>query len=112
MRFSNLTGILALAASIQAWVIPAGSTDGFYSVSIDDEGVETHTKIAGRDAEMSYLDERDISSDTLERRGRDQIWCGCGFNMNPGNCDAAVEDMKNQLGEYCAASYSFYSPTA
>ncbi|KAH8689829.1 hypothetical protein BGW36DRAFT_364573 [Talaromyces proteolyticus] len=26
------------------------------------------------------------------------IYCGCGFNLDPGNCDAAVADLKNQVG--------------
>ncbi|KAH7371950.1 hypothetical protein BKA66DRAFT_572518 [Pyrenochaeta sp. MPI-SDFR-AT-0127] len=109
MRFSNLASLLALAASAQAWVIPEGSTDGSYSVTINENGVETHTKLAESDAEILYLNESDLSSDALQRRGRDQVWCGCGFNMNPGNCDAAVADLKNQLSNLIPSGTAFYS---
>jgi hypothetical protein len=43
----------------------------------------------------SAADEHDI----LKRSVRGQIWCGCGYTMNPGNCDAAVQDLKNQMGK-------------
>jgi hypothetical protein len=103
MRFSNFASVLALAASAQALIIPVGTTDGTYTVTVDAAGVETHTKIAEAGAESDVLDAGDFintSSNAIRRRNNGQIWCGCGFNMNPGNCDAAVADLKNQLGAY------------
>ena len=37
----------------------------------------------------------DLSS--LRRRATGHAFCGCGFNMNHGECDAAVADLKDQV---------------
>ncbi|KAF2621065.1 hypothetical protein BU25DRAFT_355174, partial [Macroventuria anomochaeta] len=50
-------------------------------------------------------------------RGEGHIWCGCGFNMNAGDTDAAVADLKGQLdrmasgGTICLAYYSIRGGT-
>ena len=97
MRFINIAAFLALVASTQAWVIPKGTTDGIYAVAVGDDGVEVHTKIAEASSELPF----NVSdANPLDRRGDGRIWCGCGFNLNPGNCDAAVADLKSQLGTW------------
>jgi hypothetical protein len=35
--------------------------------------------------------------DSLSKRD-DRVFCGCGFNMNKGDCDAAVANLKDQFG--------------
>ena len=96
MRFFAIATAFTFAALIQAFVIPEGTTEGVYAVFTADDGTEVHTKIAKRDPTGVTLIEQ---FHNIERRQNDRIWCGCGFNMNPGNCDAAVQALKDQLSE-------------
>ncbi|KAF1825220.1 uncharacterized protein K489DRAFT_429513 [Dissoconium aciculare CBS 342.82] len=111
MRWTILYQTLAAAALTHAFTIPREITaDGVYKVVTRDDGTEVHTKVADIDIEStvaltSAADEHDI----LKRSVRGQIWCGCGYTMNPGNCDAAVQDLKNQMGKYIGPHLSFYS---
>jgi hypothetical protein len=102
MRFSNVVIAFALGVTAQAYTIPDGITDGVYAVSIREDGVEVHTRIADSDAGPT-LDHREVKTvsqeDSLERREDGRLWCGCGFDMNHANCDAAVQDLKNSMGE-------------
>ncbi|EEA19373.1 hypothetical protein TMatcc_009506 [Talaromyces marneffei ATCC 18224] len=34
------------------------------------------------------------------------IWCGCGFNLDHGECDDAVQDLKNQVGSYAEIPFN------
>lgn len=70
----------------------------------------------------SMVAARSLSS--LEKRGKTydsqdygfgdgvlEIWCGCGYNLNHGDCDAAVSDLKRQTGggQSIAMGLAFYS---
>jgi hypothetical protein len=98
MHWSVIYQALAAATLGQSLIIPSDITaNGVYKVVTHDDGTEVHTKIAdvGSNAfSTSAVDEHDV----LKRSSAGQIWCGCGYNMNPGNCDAAVQELKNQLG--------------
>ncbi|KAH7385582.1 hypothetical protein DE146DRAFT_667605 [Phaeosphaeria sp. MPI-PUGE-AT-0046c] len=111
MLFTKLTAFFALAASIQAWVIPEGAANGVYAVTRDADGKDVHTRI---DQAESALEERDADY-KLERRFYGQIFCGCGFTLNRGNTDSAVAKLKAQLGggagAVIPAHQSFYSIT-
>jgi hypothetical protein len=102
MRFINIVTAFALGVAVQAYTIPDGITDGVYAVSIREDGVEVHTRIADSDTGPT-LDHRAVKAvsqeDNLERREDGRLWCGCGFDMNHGNCDGAVQDLKNSMGK-------------
>ncbi|KAF2731052.1 hypothetical protein EJ04DRAFT_443787 [Polyplosphaeria fusca] len=99
MHFSTALIALAFTSFTSSFVIPADKTaDGLYMVEIRSDGTEHITKVdeapvAARDALSSP------NPDTFEivARAPNQIWCGCGFNMNPKNCDDAVSDVRRQL---------------
>jgi hypothetical protein len=105
--------VLATALLSQALIIPSDITsDGVYQVLIRDDGTEEHTKIADITARSSTEAPTTPLAKILQSR-QDYIttWCGCGFNMNTNNCDAAVADMRNQLGgsSTVRARLSYYS---
>lgn len=96
MHLTSIAVTAILAASVSAWKIPRGTADGFYSARLDAKGVEVHTKleeIAASIPQMSLVRR-------VNRRSEGQVFCGCGFDMDHGNCDAAVEGMKGQLSKH------------
>ena len=101
MRFSSIVATLALAASTSAWKIPQGTEDGVYKVETLPDGTTTHTKIidaADIDRNQPLVPGISLAPDgVLSKRSPGQVWCGCGYNMNSGDCDAAVADLKTQL---------------
>jgi hypothetical protein len=115
---------LAMALLSQALIIPSDITaDGVYQVVARDDGSEVHTKIADVPdlsnitlTQNSALDVAAQSSsqevdNVLNGRSNGQNWCGCGYNMNTGDCDAAVADLKHQFGSINKVGpyLSFYS---
>ncbi|KAJ8118084.1 hypothetical protein OPT61_g856 [Boeremia exigua] len=101
MRVSSSFATLALAASAFAWKIPQGTTDGVYKVETLADGSTVHTKIidaADIDRNQPLVPGVSLAPiNALSKRFHDQVWCGCGYNMVPGDCDAAVADLKTQL---------------
>ena len=100
MRFSSVVATLALAASASAWKIPQGAEDGVYKVETLSDGSTVHTKIidaADIDRSQPTVPGVSHASDGLQKRSAGQVWCGCGYNMVSGDCDAAVADLKTQL---------------
>ncbi|KAH7010742.1 hypothetical protein B0J12DRAFT_751346 [Macrophomina phaseolina] len=110
-----------LISTAAAFVFPEGLTDGFYRASIDERGYEIHELLSAPDGE--HIDARIISqrapttdSDTYEVSAKLQkriwtVWCGCGFSLNHGDCDAAVADMKRQVdgGVHIQPHQAYYS---
>ena len=101
MRFVNIAIGFAMATVAQAFVVPSGTANGVYAVTIGEDGKEVHTKISDS-TNIQSIQPDDVTTvnklGDLERRGNGRIWCGCGFNMDPGNCDAAVESLVAQMG--------------
>ena len=103
MRFLNIVFVFAFAASVSAWKIPRDATDGVYRLDTLADGSTVHTKvIAAADIDHSQPEVKGVSAapeadESLEKRFAGQIWCGCGFTLVPGDCDAAVADLKTQL---------------
>ncbi|KAM0260137.1 hypothetical protein ACHAQJ_002901 [Trichoderma viride] len=107
MYFFKITAALALAALAQAFTIPSDTPDGVYAVSTGEDGATVHTKISNP-SKIKH-DPASVAPRALEPRDRD-VWCGCGFNLDPGNCDAAVADLKTQLpGAHIYEGTSYYS---
>jgi hypothetical protein len=109
---------ITLAAFARAFKIPEGTEDGVYAVYTRSDGVEV---IAPFDEAVDIIKERVSSAPTspnpaiLKGRGFNiasrwagQIWCGCGFTMDHGNCDAAVDDLKNQLNNGVIPAHMSY----
>lgn len=103
MRFSSIVATFALAASASAWKIPQGTEDGVYKVETLADGSTVHTKIidaADIDRSQPLVPGVSHAPDgvaPLQKRSAGQVWCGCGYNMVSGDCDAAVADLKTQL---------------
>lgn len=101
MRFSSIVATFALAASASAWKIPQGTQDGVYKVETLADGSIVHTKIIDAseiDRNQPLVPGKSLVPDgPLSKRSPGQVWCGCGYNMVSGDCDAAVADLKTQL---------------
>jgi hypothetical protein len=95
---------LAAAILSQALIIPTDITaDGVYAAVNKADGTEVHTKV------VDVTDNGNIHA--LDRRFSSQYFCGCGYYMNHDNCDAAVQDLRNQFGggSKSQPGLSFYS---
>jgi hypothetical protein len=119
--------LLLLSANIVAFATAAtiapNLPDGFYHAWTDENGIEFHTQISSATNDnvpmLSWT--HDPSNTTLPMpanpfsRPQDdpweiekrcsmapiddgEVWCGCTHTLNPSNCDAAVQDLKNQVG--------------
>jgi hypothetical protein len=108
-----------LATMVNAWTLPANLTTGVYLVRMEN-GEEVHTlmsppdiaarsavvktaRISGgatlpRDLAPADAAEMEKRSPALTKRGGTQMHCGCGWEVDHGNCDAAVANLKGQLG--------------
>jgi len=136
MKSSTLfiqSALLALAAGA---TIAPNLPDGFYHAYTDEHGVETHIQIANTaNYNVPLLSWRHDPSNTtipvlahpshqpqdLEKRcspaplSQGLVWCGCTHGLVPSDCDAAVQDLKNQVnsqpygGIYPKVGNSWYS---
>jgi hypothetical protein len=104
MHFNNAIILAAIASSTAAFVLPAGLRDGTYFVHYNEEGREVHQPVetvnsTTLDKRQEVLDVEGLSFSPLSKRQRpvDNFSCGCGYTLNPGDCDAAVADLTNQL---------------
>ncbi|KAL6808686.1 hypothetical protein J3E69DRAFT_378303 [Trichoderma sp. SZMC 28015] len=103
----KITAALSLAALARAFTIPSGTPDGVYAISTGEDGTTVHTKISSP-SNIKY-DLASVAPRALEPRDQG-IYCGCGFNLDPSNCDAAVADLKTQLpGAHIYEGTSYYS---
>lgn len=88
-------------ALAQAFTIPLGTTDGDYAVLTQEDGTEVITKLS--DAPEMKRNPTGMTPvnrmSALERRQNDRIWCGCGFTLDPRNCDDAVQALKDQMSK-------------
>jgi len=84
-----------------------GARDGVYRVCLDGRGNEVHESLQARAAPESAPE---AAPDMKKRVELGEIFCGCGFNLVPSDCDAAVADLENQLGNGVTIDFdSYYS---
>lgn len=112
----SLAYIAPLAA---AFKLPADLAPGNYVAYHNKAGKETHVK-------ASHLDRSDIGSytpshrakrsafDTLDKRqdlseAGYEIFCGCGFNMDHGDCDAATAGLESQFPATVDGGLAYYT---
>ncbi len=102
MQLSSLA-LLGISALCLAISLPDNITDGVFAVTTDDNGNEIHERISGPIVTLDNAPpphrvdgSRDVS--TASRTVIFHTWCGCGIGLDHGQCDAAVADLKNQLG--------------
>lgn len=97
MHHAAVLGVaLALLSSASAFVLPAGQTDGIYKVHRTRSGEEIHNLV--RRADPSKADVSSVVAGPLAKRDTwGQVYCGCGYGLDPGDTDAAVADLKGQL---------------
>lgn len=94
MRFASIACLLAVA---QAFVIPPGTTEGVYAVVTRSDGTVEHVKLSAPEAKRQIILDPPVT--TVPTAPENRIWCGCGYGMDHGNCDGAVDDLKKQLRE-------------
>jgi hypothetical protein len=100
----SLASVLPLAA---AFTLPAGLPSGNYAAYYNTSGHEVHVR-------ASELDRRDVGSYSPAHRAKRSdtnfiekrqdlgdsgysTYCGCGFNLDHGDCDAAVAGLEAQF---------------
>jgi hypothetical protein len=103
-----LTSVLALPLlflSASAFKLTANTPDGVYMVFQDELGNEVHKEwsedylVKDVPAGITVINATSPEGPIMARGPwRDNIWCGCGFTMDHGNCDAAVEELKKSMG--------------
>jgi len=121
MKSISLLITTALFALATGTIIAPDLPDGVYHSHIDEHGVEHHIRLSGGDsksftplswthdpgnATLSTIHNRWASADdSLEKRNcaadpstANSIWCGCAYELDHPGCDAAVADLKNQVG--------------
>ncbi|KAK4211856.1 hypothetical protein QBC37DRAFT_484275 [Rhypophila decipiens] len=116
-----------LISAVAAYTLPPNLSDGLYHVQIDADGNEVHeilsttlfppttnNNISARAPEPETLDSNttpvsggryDVRSTIMKR----QVWCGCGYTLDRGQCDTAVNTIKHQLGFWGASFLGAYS---
>jgi hypothetical protein len=120
MLFKTLFGIAIFSFLAQAFVIPEGTSNGVYRTYVNKRGEQIHEKIfpipnlkrSGSAAPttpnpLSTLNTRQIDGnpDTI-------TYCGCGYNMDHGNCDWVAANMLAQLQDadgFIPQGISFYA---
>jgi hypothetical protein len=67
-------------------------------VTLDGSGNEVHSFIADLDPDVVPIETGNSARGTIsERQTPGEIRCGCGFTLDPGDCDAAVANLEGQL---------------
>ncbi|KAH8884741.1 hypothetical protein GQ53DRAFT_751671 [Thozetella sp. PMI_491] len=105
MRFALALVAPILASAVSGFTLPAVKRDGVFRAYYDENGVEVHEELTPDmlvteiPANVTFLASSKVPSlDKRATSGTDQVYCGCGFDMNHQNCDDAVQNMKDQTG--------------
>lgn len=102
MLLERLLPLFTVILLAQAYTLPDNASDGVYSAKMQN-GVEVHERISDFPSSTELKTKRDSVSATspiprlFARQAQTMSFCGCGFNMNPGNCDEAVAVLKDHL---------------
>lgn len=123
MKSSTLFLKSALVAFAAGATLAPNLPDGFYHVYTDDNGLELHTQVTSAasnnipllswthhssnttypNSAHPFRQPQNVEND-LEKRcstipaSGGEVWCGCTHPLVPSDCDAAVADLKNQVG--------------
>jgi hypothetical protein len=108
----SLTTLVPLAT---AFTLPKGLLDGNYAAYYNATGHEVHIKAT--DLPSLNIEpfipppSRAMRSRALKKRqdAGSEFYCGCGFNMNHGDCDNAVAMLKAQFPAFVRGGVNFYS---
>jgi len=101
---------LALLSTASAFVLPANQADGLYQVRRSASGAEIHESV-----QWAPLHRRTTTSSgekhQLAKRDDMGTYCGCDNDLSHDDTDAAVADLKAQLGDgsYIDPSLATYS---
>lgn len=106
-----LTSVVAtLAVKAVAFRVPEGTPDGFYRAYMKD-GVEIHEPVSPVDMKAVNTDNKTVATVQPRYDSDWSTWCGCGWDVNPADTDAAVADLMYQLRDrqYIPTGQAFYS---
>jgi hypothetical protein len=104
MRSILIASLFAITA-VTAFTLPGGLADGDFVAYLDKDGQEVHEKLSTR----ALAAPPKVAITTRQNVVNHVTYCGCGFNMNHANCDAAVQAPKNQLPGTIGSGLSYYS---
>lgn len=114
---SALVLSLALPCS-EAFRVPEHIKEGVFKVEQLPDGTEKHTMLSDPIVQQGNAPSliEQLSSSHVSRQVRPrwtyETWCGCGIDLNHGDCDAAVADLKHQLGsgkQWWGPTFAYYS---
>lgn len=92
-----------LVVGVSAFRLPGNLEDGRYGVYVDEHGQEVHMRLTSEGSSVVHVarhaeaDHQSIIENPLEKRSEVGIWCGCGIELNHGDCDAAVNALSDEL---------------
>jgi hypothetical protein len=121
MRSSTLSPFIALIALATAATLAPNLPNGFYQAYTDENGIEYHNQITSTTAKdteslsWTYIPRGPLANTSLssasdpfsqthnlEKRcsgvPNGPTWCGCHNPVKHANCDAAVANLKAQVG--------------
>jgi hypothetical protein len=105
--------LASLASFATAFTLPAGLEDGNYAAYYNATGHEVHVKasdLPNMNVE-AFSPPYHAARSLLAKRqdAESEIFCGCGFIMDHGDCDNAVSMLKGQFPAFVEANVNFYS---
>ncbi|KAH7238144.1 hypothetical protein BKA59DRAFT_236893 [Fusarium tricinctum] len=96
--------ILQSIAACAGFTMPEKMPNGVYSVHVNAQGLEVyngltvdHTTTVTPKKPSRQLKARQIKDEGGWDRDDPETYCGCGLSMNHGNCDTAVDMLKDQF---------------
>lgn len=108
-----LTSALAFLSGASAFALPSNPIDGIYQVRRSANGAEVHSSLSPAPIQRRTSPSIPASHQLAKREDSwGNTYCGCGFDLNHADTDAAVADLKAQLtadGKYIEPGLSYYS---
>ncbi|KAJ6442504.1 cupin 2 domain-containing protein [Purpureocillium lavendulum] len=106
--------LLSFAILGSAAIVPRDATDGVYVVTMDAAGNEIHSRVSdpitAREEGLSLDTETDAREARSLLRREKSVDCNCYHDLDPKDTNAAVKDLKYQVGSFKFFSYkSVYS---
>ncbi|KAF1945502.1 hypothetical protein EJ02DRAFT_475785 [Clathrospora elynae] len=106
-----LTLTLTLLSTASAFVLPTNQAKGLYQVRRSSSGHEIHASLSTPPFRRTTTSSSS-STNHLTKRDWGHTYCGCGFDLSHSDTDAAVADLKVQLGDdghWIDPGLSYYS---
>jgi len=103
MQLFQTIFVALLTSNAAAFKLPVNTTDGSYVAYFTAEGVEVHQPLSeyvpSGATDFVTIGKNTLSGMKIKRQFVEiaRHHCGCGFNLNHGDCDGAVNALKSQF---------------